>query len=394
MFDKNGKLLATSRSEIYDTGLLSRRMDRDAYKNIHLQKKVAFINNENIGELNYLSAYVPFTNRKNKFLAYVNLPYFAKQNEFENELSEFFTALINIYGMLFLISVIIAIFFANYISEPLRLIRQKISALQFGQSYEVINWNSNDEIGALVKEYNKKVMELEANAQKLAKSERESAWREMAKQVAHEIKNPLTPMKLSVQHLQRFTNENPAELQEKIKKTTNMLIEQIDTLANIANAFSNFAKMPKANTEKIDLIPIIKNTINLFDEDDKKNYSIQLNTKVQSANIVADKNQLIRVFTNLIKNAVQAIPSEKNGTVEITVTTKDNNFEIVVKDNGIGINEEQKNHIFTPSFTTKNKGMGLGLAMVKNIIENIDGTIRFESIPNETTSFIMEIPKA
>ena len=394
MFDKNGKLLATSRSEIYDTGLLSRRMDRDAYKNIHLQKKVAFINNENIGELNYLSAYVPFTNRKNKFLAYVNLPYFAKQNEFENELSEFFTALINIYGMLFLISVIIAIFFANYISEPLRLIRQKISALQFGQSYEVINWNSNDEIGALVKEYNKKVMELEANAQKLAKSERESAWREMAKQVAHEIKTPLTPMKLSVQHLQRFTNENPAELQEKIKKTTNMLIEQIDTLANIANAFSNFAKMPKANTEKIDLIPIIKNTINLFDEDDKKNYSIQLNTKVQSANIVADKNQLIRVFTNLIKNAVQAIPSEKNGTVEITVTTKDNNFEIVVKDNGIGINEEQKNHIFTPSFTTKNKGMGLGLAMVKNIIENIDGTIRFESIPNETTSFIMEIPKA
>jgi len=216
----------------------------------------------------------------------------------------------------------------------------------------------------------------------------------MAKQVAHEIKNPLTPMKLSVQHLQRFTNENPAELQEKIKKTTNMLIEQIDTLANIANAFSNFAKMPKANTEKIDLIPIIKNTINLFDEDDKKNYSIQLNTTVQSANIVADKNQLIRVFTNLIKNAVQAIPSEKNGNIEITVTTKDNNFEIIVKDNGIGINEEKKNHIFTPSFTTKNKGMGLGLAMVKNIIENIDGTIRFESTPNETTSFIMEIPKA
>lgn len=394
LFDKNGGLLATSRSEIYDAGLLSPRMDRNAYRNIHLQKKVAFINNENIGELTYLSAYVPFTNRKNKFLAYVNLPYFAKQNEFENELSEFFTALINIYGLLFLISVIIAVFFANYISEPLRLIRQKISALQFGQSYEVINWNSNDEIGALVKEYNKKVMELEANAQKLAKSERESAWREMAKQVAHEIKNPLTPMKLSVQHLQRFANENPADLQEKIKNTTNMLIEQIDTLANIANAFSNFAKMPKANTEKIDLIPIIKSTIDLFDEDDNNNYSIQLTTELKSATIVADKNQLIRVFINLIKNAIQAVPNEKIGSIEIIVTTKNNNFEIIVKDNGIGITEEQKNHIFTPSFTTKNKGMGLGLAMVKNIIENIDGTIYFESIPNELTSFIMEIPKA
>lgn len=394
LYDKNGELLATSRSEIYDAGLLSSRMDRNAYKNIHYNKRVAYINNENIGKLEYLSAYVPFTNRKNKFLAYVNLPYFAKQNEFENELSEFFTALINIYGLLFLISVIIAVFFANYISEPLRLIRQKISALQFGQSYEVINWNSNDEIGALVKEYNKKVMELEANAQKLAKSERESAWREMAKQVAHEIKNPLTPMKLSVQHLQRFTNENPADLQEKIKKTTNMLIEQIDTLANIASAFSNFAKMPKANTEKIDLIPIIKSTINLFDEDDNKNYSIQLSSPLQSAIVVADKNQLIRVFTNLVKNAVQAIPSEKEGAIEIRVTSKEHHFEIIVKDNGVGINEEQKNHIFTPSFTTKNKGMGLGLAMVKNIIENMDGTIRFESIPNETTSFIIEIPKA
>ncbi|MCW8898475.1 MAG: ATP-binding protein [Flavobacteriales bacterium] len=394
LYDKNGELLATSRSEIYDVGLLSPRMDRNAYENIHYNKRIAYINNENIGELDYLSAYVPFTNRKNKFLAYVNLPYFAKQNEFENELSEFFTALINIYGLLFLISVIIAVFFANYISEPLRLIRQKISALQFGQSYEVIHWNSNDEIGALVKEYNKKVMELEANAQKLAKSERESAWREMAKQVAHEIKNPLTPMKLSVQHLQRFANENTGDLQEKIKNTTNMLIEQIDTLANIANAFSNFAKMPKANTEKIDLIPIIKSTINLFEEDDNKNYTILLSTKLQSANIVADKNQIIRVFTNLIKNATQAITSEKNGIIEIVVTSKNNSIQIIVKDNGIGISEEQKTYIFTPSFTTKNKGMGLGLAMVKNIIENIDGTIRFESIPNEATSFIIEIPTA
>src|SRR5690606_11394264 len=202
LFDANGELLATSPPETYDAGLLSRRIDRNAYKNIHKRKRVADVNDEKIGELDYLSAYVPFTNRKNKLLAYVNLPYFAKQNDFESELSEFFTALINIYGLLFLISVIIAVFFANYLSEPLRLIRQKLKTLQFGKSYETIHWNSNDEIGELVKEYNNKVIELEANAQKLAKSERESAWREMAKQVAHEIKNPLTPMKLSVQHLQ------------------------------------------------------------------------------------------------------------------------------------------------------------------------------------------------
>src|SRR5690606_36034072 len=238
------------------------------------------LNDEKIGELDYLSAYVPFTNRKNKLLAYVNLPYFAKQNDFESELSEFFTALINIYGLLFLISVIIAVFFANYLSEPLRLIRQKLKTLQFGKSYETIHWNCNDEIGELVKEYNNKVIELEANAQKLAKSERESARREMAKQVAHEIKNPLTRMKLSVQHLQRCAENDTNAVAEKIKATSQMLIEQIDTLANIADAFSNFAKMPKANTEKIDLIPIIKNTVDLFTKEEKDEFTISFQPKI------------------------------------------------------------------------------------------------------------------
>lgn len=394
LFDANGELLATSRPEIYDAGLLSRRMDRNAYKNIHQRKRVAYVNDEKIGELDYLSAYVPFTNRKNKLLVYVNLPYFAKQNDFESELSEFFTALINIYGLLFLISVIIAVFFANYLSEPLRLIRQKLKTLQFGKSYETIHWNSNDEIGELVKEYNNKVIELEANAQKLAKSERESAWREMAKQVAHEIKNPLTPMKLSVQHLQRFAENDTNAVAEKIKATSQMLIEQIDTLANIADAFSNFAKMPKANTEKIDLIPIIKNTVDLFTKEEKDEFTISFQPKINAAFVVADKNQMIRVFTNLIKNAIQAIPTERKGEISIQLSEENNHYKIDVADNGIGINDEQKDKIFIPSFTTKNKGMGLGLAMIKNIVENIDGSISFTSQPNELTVFCIILPKA
>lgn len=394
LFDTNGELLATSRSEIYDAGLLSRRMDRNAYKNIHQRKRVAYVNDEKIGELDYLSAYVPFSNRKNKLLAYVNLPYFAKQNDFESELSEFFTALINIYGLLFLISVIIAVFFANYLSEPLRLIRQKLKNLQFGKSYETIHWNSNDEIGELVKEYNNKVIELEANAQKLAKSERESAWREMAKQVAHEIKNPLTPMKLSVQHLQRFAESDTKTLSEKIKSTSQMLIEQIDSLANIADAFSNFAKMPKANTEKIDLIPIINNTVDLFTKEESDEFTITFRTKLNKAFVVADKNQLIRVFTNLIKNATQAIPSNRKGEINIYLSEENDQYKIEITDNGTGIDDKQKDKIFIPSFTTKNKGMGLGLAMVKNIIENVDGSISFTSKPNELTVFCIMLPKA
>lgn len=401
LYDKEGELLATSRPEIYDVGLISKRMNPTAFEKMHVKKKVTYINNEEIGELDYLSAYVPFYNKDNQFLAYVNLPYFSKQDEFENELSEFFTALINIYGLLFLISVIIAVFFGNYIAEPLRLIKDKISALSFGKSYETIVWTSNDEIGALVKEYNKKVVELEENALKLAKSERESAWREMAKQVAHEIKNPLTPMKLSIQHLQRYTDDNQIDIKEKINKTATTLIEQIDTLTNIANAFSNFAKMPKTNAVKMDLLPIIKTTIHLFNEakissrSNNENYAISLHTSLATAMVLADKDQLSRMFTNLIKNATQAIAAtEREGKIEINVTELSHVFSIEIKDNGEGITDDKKDKIFVPSFTTKNKGMGLGLAMVKNMVVNMDGKIWFESIPSEGTSFFIEIPKA
>ncbi len=390
LYSVDGELLASSRPEIYDRGLISKQMDTDAYKEIHLQKKSTFTHNENIGSLNYLSTYVPFRNNKNKILAYLNLPYFAKQNELENELSAFYTSLINIYGLLFLITAIIAVFFANYISEPVRIIKNKIGALQLGKSYDLIEWQSNDEIGALVSEYNKKVVELEKNAKLLVKSERESAWREMAKQVAHEIKNPLTPMKLSIQHLQRLAKDDSENLNERIERTTKTLIEQIETLTKIADEFSSFAKMPKANEEKINLIPIIETTIDLFNEE---NVLITFNTtNASEINIVADKDEISRVFNNLIKNSIQAIPENVQGQIEVNISQNESTILIEIKDNGSGISEELNDKIFVPNFTTKSTGMGLGLAMVKKIIENADGEIWFETKQNLGTSFFIEFP--
>ena len=390
LYDEKGALLATSRPEIFERGLISKQMDSEAYHKIFLQKKSNYTHQENIGKLEYLSSYVPFRNDKNEILAYLNLPYFAKQNELENELSSFYTSLINIYGLLFLISTIIAVFFANYISEPLRMIKNKISALQLGKSYDLLEWSSNDEIGALVFEYNKKVVELEKNATLLIKSERESAWREMAKQVAHEIKNPLTPMKLGIQQLQKLANDDATDIKERINRTSKTLIEQIDTLTTIANEFSNFAKMPKTQEEKFNLIPIIETTLDLYQE---KNIAISFLEKCNGeAFVVADKDQLSRVFSNLIKNAIQAIPEDKFGKIEVSVTIKDTNFVIKIKDNGTGIAENQKNKIFVPNFTTKSTGMGLGLAMVKNSIENANGKIWFETQENIGTSFFIELP--
>lgn len=391
LYDKTGTLLATSRPEIFERGLVSEQMNPEAYNQIHIHKKSNFTHRENIGELNYISTYVPFRNEKHTILAYMNLPYFAKQNELENELSSFYTALINIYGLLFLISTIIAVFFANYISEPVRMIKNKISALQLGQSYDLLEWESNDEIGALVFEYNKKVLELEKSANLLIKSERESAWREMAKQVAHEIKNPLTPMKLSIQQLQRVAKDNPDDLNERIERTAKTLIEQIETLTKIANEFSNFAKMPKADDEELNLIPIIETTIDLYNEE---NISISLTENCKGvANVVADKTQISRVFSNLIKNAIQAIPESIEGKIEIIIDQKDDNYLIEIKDNGTGITEDKKDKIFVPNFTTKSTGMGLGLAMVKNIVENANGSIWFETKENIGTSFFVAFPK-
>lgn len=389
LYGTNGILIATSRPEIIDRGLISNRMNPMAWHSLKQDKKSSFIHEENIGNMHYLSAYVPFRNNENKVIAYLNLPYFAKQNQLEDELSQFFTALINIYALLFLVSIFIAVLFANYISEPVRLIKDKIRALQLGKSNEFIDWKSNDEIGALVKEYNQKVLELEKSAKLLAQSERESAWREMAKQVAHEIKNPLTPMKLSIQHLERSIGDNPADLPERIKRTAKTLVEQIDTLTNIANEFSNFAKMPTANEQQLNLIEILETTIDLYK---KEQVNIVFENHCEKeALLFADKDQLNRLFSNLIKNALQAIPENQLGKIEIDVSCHNNCYAITLSDNGIGIPEELQEKIFTPNFTTKTTGMGLGLAMVKNIVENLNGSIGFTT-SNKGTTFKIEIP--
>ncbi|MBI2280342.1 MAG: GHKL domain-containing protein [Bacteroidetes bacterium] len=389
LYGTNGQLIATSRPEIIERGLISKRMNPYAFHHLKQHKKSSFIHEENIGKMNYLSAYVPFRNNENKVIAYLNLPYFAKQNQLENELSQFFTALINIYALLFLVSIFIAISFANYISEPVRLIKDKIRALQLGKSNEFIDWKSNDEIGSLVKEYNQKVLELEKSAKLLAQSERESAWREMAKQVAHEIKNPLTPMKLSIQHLERSIDDNPTDLPERIKRTAKTLVEQIDTLTNIANEFSSFAKMPTANEQQLNLIEILETTIDLYKKEQVE--IVFENLCEKEAVLFADKDQLNRLFSNLIKNAIQAIPENQKDKIEVVAGCKKNNYIITITDNGGGIPKELQEKIFTPNFTTKTTGMGLGLAMVKNIVENLNGTIDFTT-SNKGTTFKIEIP--
>ncbi|MBN1118704.1 MAG: GHKL domain-containing protein [Bacteroidales bacterium] len=390
LYSPRGDLIASSRPEIFQIGLQNQKMAPEAYYKLHNEKLAQFIHREQIKNLSYLSAYVPFANAEGNLLAYLNLPYFTKQKELQEDISTLTVAIINIYVILILIAILVIVFISNQITKPLELLQAKFKQLKLGENYEKIDYEREDEIGRLVKEYNRMVTELEQSVELLARSERESAWREMAKQVAHEIKNPLTPMRLSVQQLQRSWFDKNENFEKYLNRVTSTLIEQIDNLSTIASEFSNFAKMPVAKMKNIDLNEVLTKVVELFK--DNEIISVNYHGSQESLIVNADPEQLSRVFINIIKNGIQAIPDDKKGKIEIELRRKGNRAEISLKDNGKGITEDIRNKLFMPNFTTKSSGMGLGLAIVQNIVNHINGEINFSTDLGKGTTFYITIP--
>jgi signal transduction histidine kinase len=390
IYGTDGHMIASSRPEIFIRGLVSDRMNARAYNEIFNNFQLTFFQPEEIGTLSYLSAYKPVINNSGEYLGVINLPYFIKQDKYSQELSTIVVAFINLYVLLFLASIIVAIFIANQITRPLVLIQENLRKMELGKRNEPIYYSRNDEIGSLVKEYNKKVDELAVSAEMLARSERESAWREMAKQIAHEIKNPLTPMKLNIQHLQRFKGKGE-EYEKYIERVTSTLIEQIDNLSNIATEFSNFAKIPTARNQVFKLAEQIQKVIDLFESHQKVTLEFRANG-LEYLEVNADRDQLSRAIINLIKNSIQSIPDDREGKIEINLNRRDHMAVIAITDNGEGIPEQLREKLFSPSFTTKSSGMGLGLAIVKNIVENFSGQVWFETQTDEGSTFYIEIP--
>ncbi|MBI4931103.1 MAG: GHKL domain-containing protein [Bacteroidetes bacterium] len=391
LYDKEGNLAGSSQMKLFDEGLLSRKMCPESYFRLALKQNIEFIHDEKIGNLEYLSAYCSFRNNEGNLLGYLNIPYFARQSELEKEISAILSAIINIYVLLFVISVILALAISEYFTKPLKLIQGKLSKIKLGMANEPIEWKSQDEIGSLVNEYNRMIDQLQKSAELLAKSERETAWREMAKQVAHEIKNPLTPMKLSIQHLQRTWKNKEDDMDKKIERITATMIEQIETLSTIASEFSSFAKMPTTVSEKVDVKNALENCISLFK--DSTDTEFTFDSSLDEAFVYADKEQMLRVCNNLLKNALQAIPENMQGKIDVSLLRKDNSLIIKIKDNGTGIAEDRMNKIFLPNFTTKTGGMGLGLAMVKSIVETFNGKIWFETSRGSGSTFFVSLPE-
>lgn len=391
VYDLKGVLIATSRPEIFEKALIGPQMNFEAYRQLSCFKVSNFIHDEKIGEMKYSSAYVPLINNNNKVLAYLNLPYFTKQSLQKREISAVVVAIVNIYVLLILITIVVAVIISNKITRPLQLIQEKVKAIRLRKNNEPILYRSNDEIGSLINDYNRMVVELARSAELLARSERETAWREMAKQIAHEIKNPLTPMKLNIQYLQKLWHEKSTDWEENFSKVTRNLIEQIDSLSAIASEFSHFAKLPKSHNREVEITGILEHVIMLFkNESHHIKFEHVNNLPAGIFKIFADKEQIQRVFINLVKNAIQSIPHGKQGVVRIITEVKDDNINITVADNGAGIPDELKSKIFEPNFTTKSGGMGLGLAITRSIIEDSGGSILFET-SESGTSFIVSL---
>jgi two-component system nitrogen regulation sensor histidine kinase NtrY len=391
LYNKNGLLIATSRPEVFYRDLTSRRLNMDALINLYNLTKSEYIQSEKIGSLEYISAYVPFYNTDNQLLAYLNLPYFRMQSVLAREISNLIVAIINFTLLLIVITMSIAVIISSRLTSPLRMLSTGLASFELGKKSEHLSYDGRDEIGDMVKQYNRMVDEIEASANKLANSEREFAWREMAKQVAHEIKNPLTPMKLNIQQLYKSWKDSVPGFEKKLEKFTKNQIEYIENLSSIASAFSSFAKMPGANPVEVDLLEQVKTTLELFKNTD--NLTFRINWPHENKIMVfADKEHLNGIFSNLIKNGIQSVPSGKEGVIKINLELKGDKVVVSVSDNGTGIPDELKKNLFIPNFTTKSSGMGLGLSIVKRYVESANGKVWFESQQNIGSVFFVELP--
>lgn len=387
IFDLQGKLLKSSRGSFIRDSLpkdVSKEILNEMARNFDHRVIDEKINNDEA----LISSFTYITDNKFKPIGILNLQYYPDNTFQDKELAEFLSRLSVVYFVMLLIAIITAYFISSYITGPLQKVSDKISQTRLSEkNQKIIIENTSEEIGNLIHSYNLMVDALEESAEKLAKSEREHAWREMAKQVAHEIKNPLTPMRLSLQNFeQKFDPQDP-KIHEKVKDFSLIMIQQIDLMSSIASAFSDFAKMPTQKKEQLDLIDVVKHAVDIFSES-----YIYFDSDIKHLQVELDKNQLTRVITNLLNNALDAVKDIENPAVFVKVSSDVNKILITISDNGKGMDDAIKEKVFEPKFTTKTSGMGLGLPMVKNIIETYNGTIIFTSEANKGTTFFITLP--
>ncbi|OFY41721.1 MAG: hypothetical protein A2X18_10365 [Bacteroidetes bacterium GWF2_40_14] len=376
VYASDGTLIRTTQQEVFDRFLIGKRMNPEAYKQIVHNNKKQFIHKENIARLTYNSLYAPLYNQDGVLIAIANIPFFSKQSGMRGDASSIIAAIINIYLLLLLAAIFGGMALSNSLSKPLAEISKKMELLDISRKPEHIDYTNKDELGILVAAYNKMVDDLEESTRILAQGEREQAWREMARQIAHEIKNPLTPMRLSIQHLMRLKSQGIEDWPKRFDALAGTLIEQIDILSEAAGEFSSFSRFYSEDLTKVEINNLIREQIVLFNTRD--NITISYESETREAWTLARKTQLSRVFVNLLSNAVQAIENQSKSRICVSLKVVDNNYEVSFEDDGPGVADNLTHKLFKPNFTTKTGGTGLGLAICRSIMEQSQGEINYD----------------
>ena len=390
LYDVSGNLKLSTQPYIYNRQILSSQMQPQAFDMLKNNHRVLYAQDEYIKNFSFLSMYAPVKNDNDETIAYLNIPYLNSAIEVNQEISNLLVTLINLNAVIFVLASVVAIFLTRSITSSLVQIGDKMREFQFGGKVERIEWKRKDEISVLVNAFNQMVQRLEESAEALARSERDGAWQEMARQVAHEIKNPLTPMKLSAQYLQRAIKSNASNMKELALSMSATLIEQTDQLAKIAGDFSHFANINQATPEVMNLSHLLESLCTLHTTG--SDAQIHCVTPKEEFMIYADKTQMNRLFTNLLKNAEEAVNTNSDKPLVITIQQhrRQNHVLVCINDNGVGISADKQEYIFEPNFTTKTSGTGLGLAICKRITENVGGKIWFETEEEKGTTFYVD----
>lgn len=389
IYDLKGNLLITSKGNFIVDKVENEVISPNILKIIESTASRRFVDLRIINGVTYRSAYNYIKDYKYKPLGIISMPYMEETSFYDSQVNSFLVRFGQIYIFMFFLAIILAYILSSYVTNTIHLISERIQKININQKNEKIKVeNASYEIEALVSSYNNMVDKLEESAEKLAQSQREMAWREMARQVAHEIKNPLTPMKLTVQSFERRFNPEDPKVNEKIKDFCDTLVQQIDTMSAVASAFSNFASMPAQENTTLNVVKVVQLALEIFNED-----FIRFESSEEEIIAKFDRSQIIRIITNLVKNAIQAIPNyEPFPRILVKIEKIGKEVLIRISDNGTGIPEDIQDKVFEPKFTTKSSGMGLGLAIIKNMIEGYGGTIYFETILEKGTTFYVKLP--
>jgi len=389
LFNVSGQLIATNQRLIFENDLLASFANPSAVASIIESRNVGELQIEQVGDISYKATYYAVIGGDSRsLLGVLSMPFFDSQEELVTEQREILSNILNAFTLIFMVFVILSFFASRVITYPFTYLTQKIRSITLTRENEPLNWQADDEIGLLVREYNTMLQNLETSKKALAQSEKESAWREMAQQVAHEIKNPLTPMKLKLQHLKRVLS-TASEQGTDFDKPINNLLKQVETLSDIATSFSSFAKMPVPINERMNLSKALSRAASLFAEQDVK---IRKNIPKAGIWVMADEKLMGRIFNNLILNAIQAQKEGVFPEIEVLIEEVNQKARISVADNGKGIPENIKDKVFIPKFSTKNEGSGIGLAIAKRGVEHAGGSIWFESVEGQGTTFYLEFP--